>query len=145
MSLLFNQYRRDEPFVISSMTMEDGLNVGEAKKICATTFKNEIAHLTLEIASPRVLEVIHDERVTFPDMLGTIGNDQILTIYCITVKWGFIDSKLAWVHKCIFDSQRVRGGLGRIPRAIIIAQVHPRQWSVNETLLAMWLTFSIRK
>jgi hypothetical protein len=77
MSLLFNQYRRDEPFVISSKTIEDGLNVGDAEKICAATFKNEIAQLTLEIASPRVLEVIHVVRVTFPDMLGTIGNDRI--------------------------------------------------------------------
>jgi hypothetical protein len=97
MSLLFNQYRRDEPFVISSMTMEDGLNVGEAKKICATTFKNEIAHLTLEIASPRVLEVIHDERVTFPDMLGTIGNDRIyiyINIYHNNIIAVYINSVL---------------------------------------------------
>jgi hypothetical protein len=72
--LLFKQYRTDDPFVISSMEVEDGLNVGTAEKICVTTFKNEIAHMTLEIASPRVLEVVRDVKVTFPDMLGTVGN-----------------------------------------------------------------------
>jgi hypothetical protein len=97
MSLLFNQYRRDEPFVISSMTIEDGLNVGDAEKICAATFKNEIAHLTLEIASPRVLEVIHVVRVTFPDMLGTIGNDRIyiyINIYHNNIIAVYINSVL---------------------------------------------------
>jgi hypothetical protein len=56
------------------MKVEDGLNVGTAEKICVNTFKNDIAHMTLEIASPRVLEVVRDKRVTFPDMLGTVGN-----------------------------------------------------------------------
>jgi hypothetical protein len=31
----------------------------------------------------------------------------LITIYCIAVKWGFIDQKLALVHECMFDSQRV--------------------------------------
>jgi hypothetical protein len=53
--------------------MEDGLNTGLAEQICTTTFKNEIAHMTLEIADPRVMEVVRDVRVTFPDMLGTVG------------------------------------------------------------------------
>lgn len=44
-----------------------------ADKICETTFENDIAKLTLEIADPRMLEVVKDKRVTFADMLGTVG------------------------------------------------------------------------
>ena len=44
-----------------------------AAKICETTFENDIAKLTLEIADPRMLEVVKDKRVTFADMLGTVG------------------------------------------------------------------------
>jgi hypothetical protein len=59
-----------------------------------------------------------------------------LTIYCIAVKWGFFDQKLALVHECMFDSQRVRGWRGREdPRAVIVAQVHQRQFSFNEVPL----------
>ena len=36
-------------------------------------FENDIAKLTLEIADPRMLEVVKDKRVTFADMLGTVG------------------------------------------------------------------------
>jgi hypothetical protein len=57
---------------------DDGLNKGIAENICATMFKNDIAHMTLEIASPRVLDIVRDIKVTFPDMLGTIGNISIL-------------------------------------------------------------------
>jgi hypothetical protein len=73
LSWLYKLSLTDAPYVISSMEVEDGLNTGLAKKICSTTFKNEIAHLTLEIADPRVMEVVRDVRVTFPDMLGTVG------------------------------------------------------------------------
>jgi hypothetical protein len=38
--------------------VEDGLNIGTAMKIGSTIFKNEIAHMTLEIANPKVLEVV---------------------------------------------------------------------------------------
>jgi hypothetical protein len=55
------------------MNLEDGLNTGMVKKICASTFRNEIAHMTLEISNPKVLEVLRDIKVTFPDMLGTVG------------------------------------------------------------------------
>jgi hypothetical protein len=36
----------------------------------------------------------------------------IIGIYCIAVKWGYINQKLAVVQKCMFDSQRVRGWRG---------------------------------
>jgi hypothetical protein len=74
LSWLYKMSLSDAPYVISSMDVEDGLNTGLAKQICTTTFKNDIAHLTLEIADPRVMEVVRDVRVTFPDMLGTVGN-----------------------------------------------------------------------
>jgi hypothetical protein len=61
------------PFAITSVHVDNGLNVGIAEQICAQTFKNEIAHITLSIAHPRVLEVVKDRKVAFPDMLGTVG------------------------------------------------------------------------
>jgi hypothetical protein len=73
LSWLYKLSLTDASYVISSMDVEDGLNTVTAEKICTTTFKNEIAHLTLEIADPRVMEVMQDVRVTFPDMLGTVG------------------------------------------------------------------------
>ena len=53
-----------------------------AAKICATTFENDIAKLTLEIADPRMLEVVKDKRVTFADMLGTVGEAKLKTHLC---------------------------------------------------------------
>ena len=50
-----------------------GINKQLATQICVSIFKNDIAKLILEIAQPRVVEVQKDRRVTFPDMLGTIG------------------------------------------------------------------------
>ena len=50
-----------------------GINKQLGTKICELSFKNDIAKLTLEIAKPRVLEVVKEIEVTFPDMLGTIG------------------------------------------------------------------------
>ena len=50
-----------------------------AAKICETTFENDIARLTLEIADPRMLEVVKDKRVTFADMLGTVGELEFKT------------------------------------------------------------------
>jgi hypothetical protein len=73
LSWLYKESLSDAPFVISSEDVKDGLNIGTAEKICPTIFKNEIAHITLEIANPRVLEVVRDVKVTFPDMLGTVG------------------------------------------------------------------------
>ena len=52
-----------------------GINKQLATQICVSIFENDIAQLILEIAQPRVIEVQKDRRVTFPDMLGTIGKD----------------------------------------------------------------------
>ena len=38
-----------------------------------TTFTNHIAKVVIEFANPTVVEVVQDVKVTFPDMLGTIG------------------------------------------------------------------------
>ena len=51
-----------------------GINKQLASQICTTTFEHDIAKLTLEIATPRVMKLVKDRKVTFPDMLGTIGN-----------------------------------------------------------------------
>ena len=47
-----------------------------ATKICEFIFENDIALLTVEIAQPRILELVKDIKVTFPDMLGTIGKKE---------------------------------------------------------------------
>ena len=52
-----------------------GINKQLASKICELAFKNDIAKLTLEIAEPKVLEIVKDIKVTFPDILGTIGEE----------------------------------------------------------------------
>jgi hypothetical protein len=70
---IHKQFLNGATYVITSDEVEDGLNVGLSKSICASTFKNDIAHMTIDIVSPRVLEVQRDVKVTFPDMLGTIG------------------------------------------------------------------------
>lgn len=72
-SWLYQLALTDAQYVISSLAVENGLNKGLLDKICVSTFKNDIAHITLEIASPRVLEIVRDVKVTFPDMLGTVG------------------------------------------------------------------------
>ena len=50
-----------------------GINKQLAIKICELAFDHDIAQLTLEFAQPRVVELVKDKRVTFPDILGTIG------------------------------------------------------------------------
>jgi hypothetical protein len=71
---LHKQFLGGSSHVITTNKVEDGLNVGLSKDICATTFKNDIAHMTIDFVSPRVLEVERNIKVTFPDMLGTVGN-----------------------------------------------------------------------
>jgi hypothetical protein len=73
MSWLYKLSLTNDPYVISSKRAEDGLKIETEEKICTTMFKNEIAYMTLEIADPRVMEVVRHKRVTFPDMLGTVG------------------------------------------------------------------------
>ena len=61
-----------------------GINKQLASKICELAFKNDIAKLTLEIAEPKVLEIVKDIKVTFADILGTIGEEinlQLLSMY----------------------------------------------------------------
>lgn len=43
--------------------------------VCEYTFKNDIVELSLEIADPMVLEITKDVKVTIPDMVGTVGNN----------------------------------------------------------------------
>ena len=73
---------------------EDGLNkydesfsINEelATHICKHMFKHHIAHVTLEFPHPDVLEIIKDRKVTFADMVGTVGRFSSLT-YHITEK-----------------------------------------------------------
>lgn len=42
--------------------------------VCAYTFENDIAELSLEIAQPMILEITKDQRVKYSDMVGTFGN-----------------------------------------------------------------------
>jgi hypothetical protein len=65
------------PYHVTSMELEDGVNKGLMDKICESTYQNDIAHMTLEIAKPKVLEVVKDVKVTFPDALGTIGKGRV--------------------------------------------------------------------
>ena len=58
-----------------------GIHKQLATKICELAFKNDIVKLTIEIANPRVLEVVKDIRVTFSDMLGTIGKQSKGLLY----------------------------------------------------------------
>ena len=57
-----------------------GIQKELATKICTTMFENDIAKLTLEIADPRMLEVVKDKRVTYADMLGTVGETMLNTV-----------------------------------------------------------------
>ncbi len=41
--------------------------------MCHSAFERQIAEVTIEIGKPRVIEIVKDIKVTFPDMLGTIG------------------------------------------------------------------------
>ncbi len=58
------------------MTVEGGFtNVDDhlLKMMCRAAFEMQIAQVTIEIGKPRVVEIVKDIKVTFPDMLGTIG------------------------------------------------------------------------
>jgi len=69
-----------------------------ATKICEFIFENDIALLTVEIAQPRILELVKDIKVTFPDMLGTIGG----TIGLFTgISLISVVEVVYWVYKTI--------------------------------------------
>jgi hypothetical protein len=73
LSWLYKLSSTDAPFSITTVIENNGLNVGTADSICAEIFQNDIALITLSIADPSVLEVVKDVKVSFPDILGTIG------------------------------------------------------------------------
>ena len=50
-----------------------GIQEELATHICKHMFSNHIARLTLEFPHPDVMEIVKDVKVTFPDMVGTIG------------------------------------------------------------------------
>ena len=50
-----------------------GIHKELATHICKHMFTNHIARLTLEFPHPDVLEIVKDVKVTFPDMVGTVG------------------------------------------------------------------------
>ena len=66
---------------LGDFDMEFGIQKKLATEICEFIFENDIALLTVEIAQPRILELVKDVKVTFPDMLGTIGKSQALPIH----------------------------------------------------------------
>ena len=50
-----------------------GIQEELATHICKHMFSNHIARITLEFPHPDVMEIVKDEKVTFADMVGTIG------------------------------------------------------------------------
>ncbi len=64
---------------------------GNTKKesyiLSTSTFKRHIAKVVVEIANPTVVEVVQDIRVTFPDMLGTIGQSGNVILATITLNY----------------------------------------------------------
>ena len=73
---LVKEYMQDaDPYIVTQYVFNEEyqLEWGMATKICMSTIENDIALLTIDVAQPTVLEVVKDTRVTFPDMLGTIG------------------------------------------------------------------------
>jgi hypothetical protein len=79
---LHKQFLSDSSVAITSQEAEDGIELGLSKQICASTFKHDIAHMTLYIPRPKVLEVVQDKKVTFADMLGIVGEVYIPENQC---------------------------------------------------------------
>ena len=50
-----------------------GIQEELATHICKHMFSNHIARFTLEFPHPDVMEIVKDQKVTFADMVGTIG------------------------------------------------------------------------
>ena len=51
----------------------NSLPSGEGTSICKSLYSNEVVKLTIQIADPNVMEIQKDVSVTFPDMLGIVG------------------------------------------------------------------------
>jgi hypothetical protein len=62
----------------SKIETKNGLNSKLADKICAFTFKRDIALISFDVTDQRVLEVGKQRKVTFSEMLGTVGKSQDL-------------------------------------------------------------------
>ncbi len=75
MTWLNTEYLRSTEITLSSITMDTdyGLEKGMVKQICETTYRNDIAHMTVEIVEPRAVQVAKDVKATFADQLGTVG------------------------------------------------------------------------
>ena len=56
-----------------------GIQEELATHICKHMFSNHIARITLEFPHPDVMEIVKDEKVTFADMVGTIG--KLLSVF----------------------------------------------------------------
>ena len=71
-----------EIYVATDLNRTDesfGINEELATHICKHMFKHHIAHVTLEFPHPDVLEIVKDRKVTFADMVGTVGKFSSLT------------------------------------------------------------------
>ena len=54
-------------------TFAYGLPLEDAKTMCKTVYKENIAKVTLEILDPKVLQIKKDVSATFTDRLGVVG------------------------------------------------------------------------
>ncbi len=68
-----------EGHLTGKINMTYGLPTAEAMEVCKMRFRYEIAKVTVEIASPDVMEIVKDVRVTFADQLGAIGENLCVT------------------------------------------------------------------
>ena len=50
-----------------------GINEELATHICKHMFTHHIARVTLEFPNPDVVEIMRDRKVSFADMVGTVG------------------------------------------------------------------------
>ena len=50
-----------------------GLPTWETSNVCRKKYRNDVVKLTLQIASPKAMQIKKDVRVTFADQLGVIG------------------------------------------------------------------------
>ncbi len=59
--------------VRGKINMSYGLPTDEAIEVCKFRYHYDIAKVTVAFASPDIIEIVKDVRVTFADQLGTIG------------------------------------------------------------------------
>ncbi len=66
------QVDKQMPWNLSVVSVE---NEAETQAICFELGKSEWAYVTFELASDTAMRVIQDVRVTFPEMVATIGGN----------------------------------------------------------------------